>query len=118
MKNKILLREILSKEKFIEVIEELHSLENDIQNVHSAMKKLDPDFGGFYLSRVSTLVLNLLEKAIGDKYQYINYFIYDLDYGKKWKKRSVVDTKNGKFIKLKTISDLYDYIIKIQYHEK
>jgi hypothetical protein len=103
---------MLTKEKFIRALTELKSLEEDIDNVHVALQKLDPDFGGFYLSRVSTLIVNLLKDAMNDKYDYIDYFIYELEYGKKWKKGMITD-KNKKDIKLQTAEDLYNYIIKI-----
>ncbi len=38
----------------------------------------------------------------------IEYFMYELDFGKKWTKDSVTD--GGKSIRLETPSDLWDYL--------
>ena len=89
---------MLSKNKFIEVINEFKSIEFDIESASDALKKLDPNFGGLYLSRITNLTLNLLSEAVNDKYDYISYFIYDLNYGKSWKKGMITD-KNKKDIK-------------------
>ncbi len=102
---------MLSKEKFVKAINELQSIETDIEAVHKALQKLDPDFGGFYLSRVNTLIVQLLQDAAEDKYEYVSYFIYELDYGKKWHKGCITD-KNKKDIKLQTAEDLYNYIVE------
>jgi len=100
---------MLSKEKFIKAILELRSIEEDIESVHKALQKLDPDFGGFYLSRVNTLIVQLLQDSMDDKYENISYWIYELNYGKTWHKGCIID-KNKKDIKLKTAEDLYKYI--------
>lgn len=105
---------MLTKEKFIKMINEFKVLEEDIKNVHIALQKLDPDFGGFYLSRVNTLIVNLFKEAMNDKYDYINYFIYELEYGKKWKKGMIIEENKKKDIKLQTSGDLYDYIVNIE----
>jgi len=101
----------LTKKRFINYITTLKLIESDLHKVHIAFKKLDPDFGGFYLSRFSTLIIKVLQDAMQDKYDYINYFIYELDYGKKWKK-GMITRKNGEDVKLKTPEDLYNYLIE------
>lgn len=102
---------MLTKKQFIKLLTDFKQIEEDINNVDKALKKLDPDFGGFYLSRVSTLITDALKAAMNDEYDYIGYWVYELDYGSKWKKGTIT-TKEGKDIKLKTAEDLYDYIIK------
>ena len=102
---------MLTKEQFIKSIIELKQIEEDLEDVHQALQKLDPDFGGFYLSRVSTLVIDLLQSAMNDESEDISYFIYELDWGGKWKKGAYTD-KDKKDIKLKTIEDLYNLLIK------
>jgi len=102
---------MLSKPKFIKFIKELQSIELDIEGVHKALQKLDPDFGGFYLSRVNTLIVKLLQESVNDQEEWISYWIYELDYGKKWRKGTVTD-KNKKDIKLQTAEDLYNYIVE------
>ena len=107
---------MLSKDHFITTINELHEIENDIDNAHTALQKLDPDFGGLYLSRVTSLVVQTLKRSMDDIADWISYFIYELDYGKKWKSGMVVSGK-GKDIKLKTAEDLY-VCIKIGWRDE
>lgn len=101
---------MITKERFIKTLRELKQLETDIENVHKALKQLDPDFGGFYLSRVSTLIIDLLQASMDDKYEWISYFIYELNWGKTYHKKSISD-KDGNNIKLKNVGDLYNYLI-------
>jgi len=96
----------MTKKEFTEIIKELMSLEKDIQEVDKALKKLDPDFGGFYLSRISTLIVKTLQIVMKDKADWIGYWFWELDCGKLTKKNSV-QLKNGKNVPIKTISDLY-----------
>jgi len=102
---------MLSKPKFLKFITELQSLESDIEDVHKSLQKLDPDFGGFYLSRVNTLIVQLLQESMNDKEEWISYWIYELEFGSKWRKGTITD-KNKKDIKLQTAEDLYSYLIK------
>lgn len=101
---------MLSKQDFIKTMIELKKLDEDIRDVDLALKKLDPDFGGFYISRCTTLIVDCLKSAMNDKDDWISYYIYELEWGNKWKKGTVTDNK--KDIKLKTLDDLYNYIIK------
>lgn len=100
----------ITKEYFIKTMQELQSLEKDIENVDKALKKLDPDFGGFYISRCTNLILDILKVAMNDKYEWIDYYIFELDWGSKWHPGTVTENKGKKDIKLKTLEDLYNYI--------
>ena len=108
---------MLSKEKFIKAIKELEKFEKDIHAVHEAFKKLDPDFGGFYFSRANTLIGEILKDVMNDEYDNIDYFIYELDYGKKWHKGTIT-ARNGKDIKMQTPEDLYNYLVKCNKDKK
>lgn len=104
---------MITKERFIITLTELKQLDEDIEGVHKALKKLDSDFGGFYIGRLSTLIIGLLEASTNDTDSFLSYWIYELDWGKKWKKGTVT-SKEGKDIKLKTMDDLYNYIIEVK----
>lgn len=51
-----------------------------------------------------------------DEYPLIDYWVFELDCGKNWKPNSVTDD-NGDSVPLKTISDLYDELVR-QYANK
>ena len=65
-------------------------------------------------TRYETAMVELLVAATSEKYDTeddIYYFIYDLDCGREWKPGMVTD-EDGNDIKMGTIRDLYDYIVK------
>lgn len=56
---------------------------------------------------------SILKRAMNDdhKHSWIDYFMYELDFGKKYKK-GCATRKDKTFINLKTSSALYDYLIE------
>lgn len=101
----------MDKKTFIKTLEEFKAIEEDIQRVHSAMKKLSSDFGGFYMDRHATLIVNLLSMLMNDTSDWISYFIYELNWGKDARIGSV-KSKNGKNIPIKNYNDLWNLITK------
>jgi len=99
----------MNKETFIKLMTNYKELDIDINNVNIAMRKLDPDFGGFCISRVATAILEVLQAALDDKGDWISYYIYDLEWGTKYKKGCIKE-KDGKNIPLKTLGDLYNLL--------
>ena len=99
----------MNKETFKKHLLEIKSICEDVQGVDSAIRKLDPDFGGFYLSRVEQAMVDILKAAVNDKSDYLGYWIWENNWGEGIKKNSVTD-KKGKPIPLKTPEQLYDAI--------
>jgi len=90
-------------EKFIEIKE-------NVENVNKALKVFEPDFNYLCFSKYEYIFLDALKEAMNDEYDWIDYFIYELNFGKKAKKDSV--TEKGKNIPIKTIDNLYNLITK------
>ena len=53
--------------------------------------------------------VNLLEKIMDDKAEWIEYWIYELEFGKKWEPFMI--TEDGRDVRLETEDDLYDLLI-------
>ena len=71
----------------------------------------------FYDTKHATKgLLDLLVSTMQDKCEWIEYWLYELDCGAKYRPSSVTD-KHGKPIKLKTIADLYA-LLKKEYKNK
>ena len=100
----------MTKKVFIKMMTDYKKLQDDIDSVHDAMRKLDPDFGGFCISRVECFIMELIKHTFNDESDWVAYYIYDLSWGKKYKKGCV--TEKDKDIPLKTLSDLYNLINK------
>lgn len=78
--------------------------------IYSAFLELD---GDYYRDTPSVdMMVMLLDRIFCDDSDYplIDYWIYELDFGKNWKPGTV--TNNGVDIKLETVSDLYDVLVK------
>lgn len=107
---------ILSKEKFVKVINSLKNLrefESELNNL--ICRRCDDGYVSFPDS--SFIAICVLEKMFEDDSQWIDYFCWELEYGEKYEPGMVEDGK-GEEIKLQTPEDLYDMLInnlKIKY---
>ena len=106
---------MISKEKFLEIINRLKSY-NELQNkINDLFKEnidnKEEDFmnAGSICIGHESVVVYLLEKIFDT--DMISYFIYELDYGKKYKAGCVLD-ENMNEIDLSTPEKLYDYLVK------
>jgi len=54
--------------------------------------------------------MDILEDAFDDKEcNWISYFIYDLEFGSKWRENSI--TMNGKDVRMSNVGELYDVLV-------
>ena len=106
---------MISKEKFVEIINRLknyNELQDKIDNLFKDnIENRERDFinAGSICIGHEGVVVYLLEKIFDT--DMISYFIYELDYGKKYKAGCVLD-ENMNEIDLSTAEELYDYLIK------
>ncbi len=109
---------MLSKEEFVNIIDTLRKYDEREEKLCKAMNEISPDFiVDFYpLSEYKTIIIRLLEKEMNAEQldevygSDIQYFIYDLDYGIKWKPDSIIG-KDGTSIDISTAEKLYDYLL-------
>ena len=106
---------MISKEKFIEIINRLRNY-NDLQNKIDGLfkenidnKEMDFVNAGSICIGHESVVVYLLEKIFDT--DMISYFIYELDYGKKYKAGCVLD-ENMNEIDLSTAEKMYDYLVQ------
>lgn len=106
---------IISKEKFVEIINRLkkyNELQNDINELFNESidnKEMDFMNAGSICIGHESVVVYLLERMFDT--DMISYFIYELDYGKKYKAGCVLD-ENMNEIDLSTAEKMYDYLVK------
>jgi len=105
----------MTKEQFKKHLQTLVDYKKEEDRIYNLMRKsiLKDDFSSilFGIGHYEGLIVGILKDACNDKYDYIEYWLYELNMGKEWKANSVRDD-NNKSIKLKTISDLANYIYK------
>lgn len=90
-------------------MKELVDIKDCEDGLNEAFKKFEPDFNYIGFGRYETLVVDSIKEAMDDKYDWISYWIYDLECGTKAKKKTVT-SKDGKNIPIKTLDNLYNII--------
>lgn len=105
------MNKVISKELFIEVLEDLKRAEKYSSDLNTFFKKHDVD-GYIFQPDCSVSVILLLHEIFGDadKEDWISYFCYDLEFGKKWCP-GVVKDEHGNDIPLSTPEELYAFLV-------
>lgn len=99
----------MTRKQFKEIMNEIIELEKVEEEITTAFRKLDDDFNFISFGRYSNLIIKCLEIAMNDKDEWIQYWVYELDYGTKAKEDSVQD-EDGINIPIKTLDDLYNIL--------
>lgn len=101
---------ILNKEEFVSVMEDLKEANDYQQDLNAFFQKHDVD-GYIFQPDCSCTVIRLLHILFGeqDENEWINYFCFDLDFGRKWKPGKV--SAKGNDIRLSTPEELYDHLV-------
>ncbi len=106
----------LSKEEFEKIIVRLRETTELVAKVNELFRNsrdnVEWDYcngASLQISHESTVVL-LLKKLMKDSFEDIDYFIYELDYGKKYETGMITDEK-GNDIDFSSAGKLYDYLV-------
>ena len=107
---------MISKEKFIKIIEEmkeLHEMEDKINDLgRNCSNDSIRDFGFFsYMTCQDDIILDLLCTIFNDQ-DIISWWIYDLEFGSKYTDGCITEDNGKTIIDLSTAEKLYDYLIK------
>ena len=73
---------------------------------------IDPDFTG-WISTANDLIddlVKLLEYELGDKYEYISWWLYDISDGNKFVYEDIDEDKQIRY-NLNDLKDLYNYVV-------
>lgn len=111
---------MITFKEFKEIIDFLKNFNNKADKIDSQLSDLSDSFYVNLLSGVTSkhekIIVDLLNKLFNlvsyDKIGTdLEYWIYELEFGKEWKEDSIID-ENGKSIKLKTTRDIYNYMLE------
>lgn len=105
----------MTKEKFVEIINDikkLHKYEEDLYALNRSYEYCEVDFQFPTLEDIVVTLLEEIFQCTIDEHvgSDISYFIYDLDFGKKWKPGLITD-KDGNDVDYSTAEKLYDYLV-------
>ena len=104
---------MITKEKFVEIlsaIEKQFEYDDKCHNAFSVILKNDY-VSGYDYSLVFNSLIDLLRNQLNDKGDWINYFIWDLKFGKNYKSGMIKD-KNKNDIDLSNKENLYIFLIE------
>ena len=106
---------ILSEKEFVDVMNRLREasdLQEEVDKLfRNSRDNIENDFcnaAALQISHESSVVF-LLKRIMRDQYEYIDYFIYELDYGRKYEDGMITD-ENSQDIDIHTPDLLYDFI--------
>ncbi|MBE5936080.1 MAG: hypothetical protein E7262_09860 [Lachnospiraceae bacterium] len=106
----------LSKKEFVQAINRLKAASDLREQVdelfHNSRENIENDFCNAAALQISheSLVVFLLKRIMNDKHEDIDYFIYELDYGRKYEDGMIKD-RYGQNIDIHTPELLYDFIL-------
>jgi len=105
---------LITKEEFVDILNRLRESSDLVDKVDALFRKsrenVECDFcngAGLQISH-EPIVVNLLQKIMGDKGEDISYFIYELDYGRDYELGYVTDD-NG-IVDMGTPEALYELL--------
>lgn len=110
---------MISKEKFITIINKMKLVDDFVNDVNDKSRNLretlDDSFLDFFEGNSlfvahSDIVVQLLENMFNDN-DMISYWIYELNYGRDYKDGYVQDC-DGNNIDISTVEKLYDYLVQ------
>lgn len=101
----------IDKPKFINIMSEFESFTKKIDDSSYKIRKLTDNEWDVFFPTEEFILCELLNKIFNcELSDDFGYFIYELEFGRKWKKGMVTDV-DGNDIPLKNSSDLYDMLI-------
>ena len=104
----------MTKELFIATINSIQKqIEIDRKN-SSMLQEMFPDdsiYCGYNNSELFNALNKILKESMKDEYDWIDYFIYELDFGEKYYDGCVLD-KDKSIIDLSNAERLYEFLIK------
>ena len=105
----------MNKELFVSTFNSIKKqLEIDRKN-SSMLQEMFPDdsiYCGYNNSELFNALNKILKESMKDEYDWIGYFMYELDFGKKYRK-GMVKESDGSIIDLSNAERLYEFLIKI-----
>ena len=83
-----------------------------VKKFNDLMCKIDSEFGGGYIHNKSISILLSILKELVDDDDMIDYFCWELDFGKKWYPGCIIETVMEPTLKLSTPEELWEAIKK------
>ncbi len=99
---------MISKEKFIEYMNELQELNDTYDAINEVAKELE--MFSLYSIEYEAIILDILKTVFKDKNDWIGYFIFELDFGRKYEDGMIEFDDIP--IPMRNAGELYDVLIE------
>lgn len=104
----------MNKDLFIQTIETMEKLNSEQEAFNNLLRVVDSEFGGGYIhNKTISLLADLLKEFTNDQYDYISYYLWEIDFGREYYDGCITDS-DGSIIPLRTAEDLYNLIMSSQ----
>lgn len=104
----------MNKDLFIQTIETMEKLNSEQEAFNDLLRVVDSEFGGGYIhNKTISLLADLLKEFTNDRYDYISYYLWEIDFGREYYDGCITDS-DGSIIPLRTAEDLYNLIMSSQ----
>jgi len=106
---------LIDRAKFISILDklELYSKADDVLEKHLDNFVEGTGFATIHSGKWSNAIVDMLEHLFDDDSEWIHYFIYCLNFGKKWDK-TTASRADGSIIDISDASHLYTFLIEEQ----
>lgn len=101
---------MISKQTFVDTMIRLEEFHRKVSIVDSALRNIDSN-NNFFIIEPLNIIVNFMQELFNDKDDWIDYFIYELDFLHKYEPKSVLD-KLSNPIDLSSWDKVYDFLIK------
>lgn len=104
---------MIAKEEFIKAIGALKQQDAIDNNFQTHMEAAFPgSYAPIYENVLWSLSIHLLELAMEDRYEYVSWWVYETDFGKRENMAEISWTENNqkKSVNLTTPAALYDFL--------
>lgn len=102
----------MNKRKFKKLMNRWEKLFKSEEKLNKAMKEWDKEFGHLSFGVYHELIEDLFKTAFNDKWDWISYYVYDLNFGKE--KCGVWNTESSllSIYPIKSLDDIWEEITK------
>ena len=110
---------MIPREEFLKAIEVLKQQNAIDDNFQTHMEAAFPgSYAPIYENGLWKLSIHLLELAMEDHYEYVSWWVYETDYGKREDMTEISWTEDGqeKSVNLTTAEALYDFLVENAKH--
>jgi hypothetical protein len=101
---------MISKETFVDTMHRLDVLDEKISRVDDALRDLSQYNIGLYIPETMDIVMDLLKEMLQDKYDFLEYCVYERDFLRDLEPDDVRD-ENGNCIDLTSWDKVYDFLV-------